>query len=60
MRNLVIAAVAILALAGFVTSADARSKTRAMTEAGPFVQELKSSGQFEIEFESARASDLEQ
>ena len=49
MRNFVIAAVAILALAGFVTSAEARSKGHAMTTAGDFVQELKSSGQFEME-----------
>ena len=49
MRNLVIAAVAILAFAGFVTSADALSTASAMKEAGAFAQELKSSGQFEIE-----------
>jgi putative membrane protein len=49
MRNFVIAAVAILALAGVVTSAEARSKARAMTTAEFFVQELKSNGQFEIE-----------
>ncbi len=49
MRNFVIAAVAILALAGFATSADARSKTHGMTNAEHFAQELKSSGQFEIE-----------
>ncbi len=58
MRNFVIAALAIFAFAGFVTSAEARSKARAMTEAEPFAQELKSSGQFEIEFEPARASDF--
>ncbi len=57
MRNLVIAAVAILTFAGFVTSADAASKARAFSDAGPFAQELKSSGQFEIEFESACASE---
>jgi putative membrane protein len=49
MRNFLIAALAIFAFAGFVTSAEARSKARAMTEAAEFVQELKSSGQFEIE-----------
>jgi len=49
MRNFVIAALAIFAFAGFVTSAEARSKAHAMTKAEPFVQELKSSGQFEIE-----------
>ena len=49
MRNFVIAAVAILAFAGFVTSAEARSKARAMKEAEHFAQELKSSGQFEFE-----------
>ena len=49
MRNFVIAAVGILAFAGFVTSAKAGSKARAMKEAEPFAQELKSSGQFEIE-----------
>jgi len=52
MRNFVIAALAVFALAGFVTSAEARSKARAMTEAEPFAQELKSSGQFEIESSS--------
>jgi putative membrane protein len=49
MRNFVIAALAIFAFAGFVTSAEARSKARAMTEAGEFAQDLKSSGRFEID-----------
>ena len=49
MRNFMIAAVAILAFAGFVASAEARSKTEAMNTAAHFAQELKSSGQFEIE-----------
>jgi len=49
MRNFVIAAVAILAFAGFVTSAGARSESKAMNTAEHFAQELKSSGQFEIE-----------
>ncbi len=49
MRNFVIAAVAILALAGFAASAEARSKAHALTTAGDFAQELKSSGQFEVE-----------
>ena len=49
MRNFVIAAVAILAFAGFVTSAGARSRAHAFTSAEHFAQELKSSGQFEIE-----------
>jgi putative membrane protein len=49
MRNFVIAAVAILALAGFVVSAEAASKADAMNTAEQFAQELKSSGQFEIE-----------
>ena len=52
MRNFVIAALAIFAFAGFVTSAEARSKAAAMTEAEPFAQELKSSSQFEIESSS--------
>ena len=49
MRNFMIAAVAILAFAGFVVSAEARSKADAMDTAEHFAQELKSSGQFEIE-----------
>jgi putative membrane protein len=49
MRNFVIAALAVFALAGFVTSAEARSKARAFTEAAEFAQELKSSGRFEID-----------
>ena len=49
MRNFVIAAVAIIAFAGFVTSAEARSKARSFTESAEFAQDLKSSGQFEIE-----------
>jgi putative membrane protein len=49
MRNFVIAALAILAFAGFVTSAEAGWRAQAMTVPGPFAQELKSSGQFEIE-----------
>ena len=49
MRNFVIAAVAILAFAGFITSAEARSKAKAMNTAQHFAQELKSSGRFEIE-----------
>jgi putative membrane protein len=52
MRNFVIAALAIFAFAGFVTPVEARSKARAMTEAEPFAQELKSRGQFEIETSS--------
>ena len=46
MRNFVIAAVAILAFAGFITSAQARSKA---TNPEHFAQELKSGNQFEIE-----------
>ena len=49
MRNFMIAAVAILAFAGFVMSAEARSQAEAMNTAEHFAQELKSSGQFEIE-----------
>ena len=49
MRNFVIAAVAIFAFASFVTSAEARSRARSFTDAAEFVQDLKSSGQFEIE-----------
>ena len=49
MRNFVIAAVAVLAFAGFVASAEAGSEAKAMNTAGRFAQELKSSGQFEIE-----------
>ena len=49
MRNFVIAAAAILAFAGFVTSAGARSEAKAMNTAEHFAQELKSSGQFEIQ-----------
>jgi putative membrane protein len=52
MRNFAIAALAIFAFAGFVTSAEARSKARAFTEAAEFAQELKSSGRFEIESSS--------
>ena len=48
MRNFVIAAVAILAFAGFVVSAEAGSKAEAMNAAEHFAQKLKSSGQFEI------------
>ena len=48
MRNFMIAAVTILAFAGFVASAEARSQAEAMNTAEHFAQELKSSGQFEI------------
>jgi putative membrane protein len=49
MRNFVIAALAIFAFAGFVTSAEARSRAKSFTEAAEFAQDLQSSGQFEIE-----------
>ena len=50
MRNFLIAAVAIFALAGFITtSAKALTKTEAYTTAGDFAQALQSSGQFEME-----------
>ncbi len=49
MRNFVIAALAVFAFAGFVASAEARSKADAMTTAEGFAQELKSSGEFEIQ-----------
>lgn len=49
MRNFVIAAAALLVIAGYVSPSEAGSKARALTTAEPFVQELKSSGQFEIE-----------
>ncbi len=47
MKNFVIAAAALL-VAGYVSPSEAGSKSRSFTAAEPFVQELKSSGQFEI------------
>ena len=50
MRSFVIAAVAIFALAGIITtSAQALTKASAYTNAGDFAQALQSSGQFEME-----------
>ncbi len=47
MKYLAIAAAAIFVLATCVTGLEARSRARAFTDAGEFVQELKSSGHFE-------------
>jgi len=49
MNKLVIAALAIISLAGLVSPLQARSKAQAVTNAEEFAQELKSAGQFEIE-----------
>ena len=49
MNYLVIAAATILALAGFVTKSEARTKPVPATNAGHFAKELKGSGMFEIQ-----------